>query len=133
MADVPVSASVRPTGGARVARILPALVWMAGMYYVSSIPGSNLPHLGQQDRALHFFEYLVLGFLLKFATTAFDWSRRTTPYLVAAAIGALFAATDEWHQSFVPYRHSSVSDFAFDLLGISVALIAVLIAERNRR
>lgn len=35
----------------------------------------------------------------------------------------LYAAVDEWHQSFVPGRHSSVGDFLLDLAGIGGMLL----------
>jgi VanZ family protein len=49
----------------------------------------------------------------------------------------LSAVLDEWHQSFVPGRMASVSDFGRDLIGIVGMLVALRstqeIARRRRQ
>jgi hypothetical protein len=49
--------------------------------------------------------------------------RRPTP-VVAAAIAATYAATDEVHQLFVHGRHGSPIDWAIDCTGIALAWLA---------
>ncbi len=43
------------------------------------------------------------------------------PMLTAAVISLLYAATDEYHQSFVDGRHGTPVDVLIDSLGIAVA------------
>lgn len=61
----------------------------------------------------HFLVYAVLGALLAWA------ARRTgTPLGIALAAGIAYAASDEWHQSWVPGRSSDVGDWIADALGV---------------
>lgn len=46
--------------------------------------------------------------------------------LPAVAIALLYAATDEWHQSFVTGRHGSPVDWAIDALGVGIAVALLL-------
>jgi VanZ family protein len=45
---------------------------------------------------------------------------------------AVFAASDEFHQSFVPVRTASVKDAMIDICGAAIAL-ALCVALRRRR
>lgn len=44
----------------------------------------------------------------------------------AVALGAIYAATDEWHQSFVPRRVPDIRDFWFDVFGLSLGALAII-------
>lgn len=52
---------------------------------------------------------------------------------ILVAIGSLFAASDEWHQSFIPGRDASVLDWISDCVGIlgTLFLIHKFISLRN--
>lgn len=52
------------------------------------------------------------------------WIQAALPPLV---IAALYACTDEWHQSFVPGRTSTLNDVLIDSLGACVALAGITI------
>lgn len=70
------------------------------------------------DKLLHFLEYAVLGFLLVRAIRGSDAELSgKTVVLVAFAIGALYGFTDELHQTVVPGRFATISDFIFDSIG----------------
>ena len=56
------------------------------------------------------------------------WMRTALPPLV---IAALYACSDEWHQSFVPGRTSTVFDVLIDSLGACVALAVIAIYTRH--
>ncbi len=43
----------------------------------------------------------------------------------SALVSALYAATDEWHQSFVPSREGSVWDVLLDAAGASLGLVVL--------
>lgn len=70
------------------------------------------------DKVLHFVEYSVLGGLwyraIRWGTTD-TWSRQAVP--IAIVLTSLYGASDEIHQSFVPFRESSGYDWIADTIG----------------
>ena len=73
------------------------------------------------DWLVHVVEYSVLGFLLARALvySTLDWGLAKL-WVAVAAIGVFYAATDEYHQSFVPTRDASVYDGIADTIGLSL-------------
>lgn len=66
----------------------------------------------------HFTEYFVLGGLLWRALRYHDAAgSRSRRLALSIAITAIYAISDEWHQSFVPSRTASVIDVLIDTLG----------------
>jgi VanZ family protein len=115
----------------RVGLWLLVVVWMAVIFALSS--QSQLPTpagLSDDVRSVigHLCVYGVLAGLLWMALPR-GWpaSRRIA---VAFAGAMLFGVTDEWHQSFVPNRESTVSDLIVDAIGASMALIALQLASQ---
>ena len=76
----------------------------------------------------HFTEYTVLGTLL---TLFFRWGhteKQEKPYLrlwIPAVLAFCYAATDEFHQRFVPGRSCEFRDVMIDLSGAMLGLAAV--------
>lgn len=130
---------------------LPPLVWMALIFSASADRASFsrtsrligpvvrwlFPHWTEEQvdltvlvvrKLAHFVEYAVLGGLLyrAFWRTCQSGSRlperRWAAY--ALALVALYAVTDEWHQAFVPGRHSSLFDVLVDVSGGAAGLMA---------
>ena len=101
---------------------LPPLALMALIFALSAQPDLN-SGLGVVDlvgrKIVHFLEYTLLAFLLWRALRSAGSVRR--PALVALAIASLYAATDEWHQSFVHGRHASAVDWGIDTAGAALA------------
>lgn len=107
---------------------------MAGTFFVSSIPGPQLPLTpALSDRWLHFFEYGILAVLLIYAWSAFVSRLRLRDYLGVGLFGVLYGGIDEWHQSLVPQRESSLADVAYDTAGIIAALLIVYALNRRSR
>jgi VanZ family protein len=110
-------------GGVRLlARLAPPLALMGLIFYLSAQPDLSTG-LGTWDTVLrklaHMAEYGLLWFL---------WWRalgcgRPWP---AIAITLLYAASDEFHQSFVDGRHGSPWDVAIDALGVGLAGLLVV-------
>ncbi len=73
------------------------------------------------DKIAHIVEYTFLGFLLARAWhySAPDW-KRARLWMAVLAVGVLYVATDEYHQSFVPTRDASVLDGLADTIGLSL-------------
>ena len=78
----------------------------------------------------HVVEYAVLAVLWYRAI----YARFPHPAIqpLALVCAALYAASDEFHQSFVPGRVASWSDFALDVLGGAGGLLLWNLAQRWR-
>ncbi len=75
-------------------------------------------------KTAHLCEYAVLCILFWWAlaspgTAVRPWWHRS---LFAVALAACFAASDEFHQSFVPSRGASVEDVLIDTVGATLGL-----------
>lgn len=108
-----------------VLRVLPALLMMLAIFVFSATPSRNF----QSDWLRYIFNKSghVIGYtLLTLAYwRAFGFSKKSS--WLAWPLALLYAATDEYHQSFVPGRHPAAFDvLVFDQAG---ALIAVLLAQ----
>jgi VanZ family protein len=100
---------------------LPALLYAGLIFLVSSLsrpPGPPLVH--GLDKAVHFTVYAGLG-LLAARALAGHGVRPGRAALWALALSALYAASDEVHQAFVPGRSSEVWDWVADVLGAGLA------------
>jgi len=97
-------------------RYLPPLVLMAIIFALSAQSDLN-SGLGGWDTVLrklaHMAEFGVLWLL---------WLRALGRPVAAAAITLAYAASDEWHQSFVEGRVGSPLDWAIDAAGVAIAV-----------
>lgn len=103
-------------------RWAPALLCMAAIFVASAQPTVRLPDVDNSDKMLHFAAYAGLGVLLAYGGAPAAMGRR--PLI---AIGTLYGASDEVHQSFVPGRTPDLLDWVADTLG---AIAGVLAAHR---
>lgn len=101
-------------------RWLPALLMMAIIFGLSSIPSRAMPRFGAFD-----FSVKKLGHALGYGLLALAYQRGLggkRPWL-AWMLAVIYAATDEFHQSFVPGRGPSIWDVLFfDNLGALAGL-----------
>lgn len=97
---------------------LPALAWAALIFALSSRPTIPVDLQLGRDKLAHFAAYTVLGLFLGRARRASGLSA-----LAAALLGLAYAASDEWHQSFVPGRSADVADWLADALGVLAGLL----------
>jgi VanZ family protein len=110
---------------------LPPLLLMGLIFFFSAQPSldSGLGWIDSVGRKLvHFGEYALLCFL---------WWRLLRPgmpagraALLAFVVSSLYAATDEFHQSFVDGRHGTPVDWAIDTAG--AGLVALALGRRRR-
>jgi VanZ family protein len=85
----------------------------------------------------HALEYAVLALLAWRALGGPDidgfrpwiWNRAARAWLIAA----VYAASDEWHQSFVPSRGAAVVDVLIDATGAALALAFLALVARMLR
>lgn len=110
------------------------VVWAGVIFCFSTITGSNVPSV-LPDFIPHFIEYFIFATLL----TASIWT--TKKQMPAGLIGlwaicltSIYAASDEFHQSFVPGRSPDVKDWAVNVMAaITVAVIVYLVRVRLSR
>jgi hypothetical protein len=100
-----------------VALWLPVVAWAAVIFALSAVPDLGTG-LGGWDLLLrklaHAAEYAILGALLLRATGR-AW--------LALALGALYATSDEIHQTFVPGRKGRPLDVAIDVAGLAIGVL----------
>lgn len=128
-------------------RWLPVLLWALLIYSASAdsqsvrrtsrfigpvvrwfVPAASDDTISQIQFAVrktaHFTEYAVLALLLwRALRQPGPWDPRAARLAFAGA--ALFALTDEWHQSFVPNRQAHPVDVLIDCAGAATALLAL--------
>ncbi|MBL9189386.1 MAG: VanZ family protein [Opitutaceae bacterium] len=105
------------------------LLIAAVIFYASSrshVPAPGLTRV--DDKIGHFAAYGLLASLLCRALGG-SWRGALIALLLASAYGA----SDEWHQSFVPGRHSDIADWVADTLGAAVAVVLYAGFGRYRR
>ncbi len=104
----------------------PMIVWAVALFAQSSIPGGNFPGFGifKYDKVFHAVFYIVLAWATHRALvwqTRFPFFARHH-YLFTFIVVAIYGATDEVHQYFVPQRSASLFDWFADCLGAIVYL-----------
>jgi len=91
-------------------RWFPAVAFMIIIFLFSSRPGDDLPNFYDWDyfvkKGAHMVGYGILAF-----SYLYMLGLEKRKYWLAWALAVLYAATDEFHQSFVPGRHSSIMMF----------------------
>jgi len=117
-------------------RWTPVILWMAVIFYLSSIPSPaqvELPFWDELGSYLgHFAEYTILALLLTRAQ-ARPPASLTRGFLVSFLVALAYAFSDEFHQRFVPNRTSSLVDVAVDAAGVAFALGLVWLLAAVRR
>jgi VanZ family protein len=110
----------------KLRRWLPALLWMGLIFFLSSQP--KLPRHPDDvvdfiiKKTGHMMEYGILAFLI---WRALAMGGSLSPLVKAFLLSLLYAASDEYHQSFVPGRDGNPFDVCVDAIGALMALIFV--------
>jgi VanZ family protein len=111
----------------------PLLRWL-----LPGVADTTVEHVQYTVRkAGHVSEYAILAWLLWRAvrpparSDRRPWSWKTAA--AAVALAALYACTDEYHQSFVATRYASALDVAIDTLGAAIGMAAVWLIGRWRK
>jgi VanZ family protein len=132
---------------------LPVFVWMGLIFLGSTDQGSHthtagfiepllrwlMPHASRETidrihfgirKCAHITEYSILGGLALRAlapkSAAVFAEKQWKIVGLALAVAALYAASDEFHQSFVPSRGASVVDVLIDTCGACIGIAVVL-------
>ena len=112
---------------------LPVVAYVALIFVLSAQPGLNPPvRFQNSDKLLHLLEYGVLGLLfaraLRASMPARSWLFTS---LLALGVGLGIGACDEYFQSFIPGRDSTVFDWLADGTGLTFAQLVYLAAARE--
>ena len=110
---------------------LPAALYYALIFYLSSRSyGIDVgpPHL---DKAVHCVEFALLAFLLSLGFFKSLKSSFKGKAVLTVSTGLLLGLLDETHQYFVPLRQFEVLDLAFDSLGILIGLLVYFFVSRK--
>lgn len=115
----------------RIFSIILAIILAITIFYVSSL---SLPP-GQEtgiDLSIP-YHILVFFYFSFFLFIALSGNKQGLKYFfLTLIIALLYAASDEFHQLFVPYRSSSFSDFMVDSFGILVSSFLLLFLTRKK-
>ncbi len=97
----------------------PTVAWMTVLFLLSSLSYSDLSSFPfsfpVNDKVIHVALYSVLGAMLQYGRLS---SKNGLAHWTVIAVGVLYGASDEWHQSFVPGRDPSVADLSADAVGV---------------
>jgi VanZ family protein len=95
----------------------PVVAYMALIFVLSAQPQPPLP-TQLTDKQGHSIGYFGLAVTVSRALAGGLATGATLPAAAAAwTIAGAYAATDEWHQSFVPGRSADVHDWYADVIG----------------
>ncbi len=116
---------------------LPPVMCMMLIFYLSSgtwesisLPRWKVP----SDKVVHAVMYGGLCYLwIRAFRLGGLRSISAVGLLTAALIAAIYGLTDEYHQSFIPGRSSSVGDIVADAAGASTVAVLVGVGQYRRR
>ena len=96
---------------------------MVFIFIQSALPAEGLSFVIR--KCAHFTEYMILGMSLFVTVREFipDEERVAAVQIVSWSIGALYAVTDESHQSFVPGRSCEIRDILIDSCGVAAGVL----------
>jgi VanZ family protein len=123
-----------------IVRWLPAIIWMAAIFYLSHQTGEELGSLLPLFQIIlpaisdfnwgHFIAYFILALTVYYAL-----GRRWPTYwgkLLVILICAAYGVTDEIHQHFVPGRMPDFLDLRNDVIGAAIAMMMISIPRFRR-
>ena len=115
---------------------LPVIVY-AGLIFIASsistIP-PNLPEFSFRDKIIHITEFMILGSLIWRSAVKWNLKFRSAGLIILVfIIGAVYAASDEVHQLYVPGRNGCFYDWLADIIGLAIGLITAYIFYNKRK
>ena len=141
----------------RLWRYAPLIFWMAAIFFASTDEFSGaktgsviepilrwfFPQIAAEHVELihllvrktgHFTEYAILGLLAARAFSASGYFLLRRRWFVASLLLiAIYALSDEYHQSYVPSRTASIYDSLIDIAGGLTALLLKVLWSKSRK
>lgn len=110
----------------------PVILCVVAIFSMSSLTAADIHRLNvfripseYVHRIGHLIEYAVLAALLVRALYHSDTGMSPIRMNTVAVIALiLFAGTDEWHQTFVPGRKGRAGDVLYDILCVTMGIVA---------
>lgn len=112
---------------------LPVMIYAVLIVSVSSMSQTRIAsmHIEMKDYLLHFLEYNFFGVTwLWFFLGDQGLHALKTAYHRTIFAGSTVAMLDEFYQSFIPGRHSSLHDVAADAMGIILSILTFWVIMR---
>ena len=115
---------------------LPVVVYMAAIFYLSSLPEPVLP-ANISDKSAHSFGYTGLAIVVSRAVAG-GLPRRVTARIAITvlAMTMVYSISDELHQMFVPGRVADIYDVQADAIGATIGTFVCwawgIISSRGR-
>ena len=106
---------------ASIGRWAVVMLWMGVIFWFSAQPKDalNLAQSTLMSKLAHVIEYAIQGWLIQWARGGRN--RQRVGWL-SWLIAVVYAATDEYHQSFTPGRAPLVTDVIIDSLGAAIGV-----------
>ena len=108
-------------------RWIPAFIVMSVIYIASSTPAADIPDYGIWDTLVKKGGHM-LGYGILSTTYWYGFGFNKKKGWLAWLLAVLYAATDEFHQTFTPGRHPSVVDVLLFDGGGAAAGLSILAA-----
>ena len=96
-------------------KFIPFLILCAVISWLSHLPGEAISYpmpFDGVDKLVHVFGFTAVGL-------SAIWPLKNH-FGFALALGSGFGLVDEWHQHFIPGRHSDALDVVADALGVLI-------------
>jgi VanZ family protein len=116
----------------RILSWLPAIIWAGFIFFLSAQHETPVDGYSSADMLFiigHLVLYAILMVLIVIALRRSTTLPVVQTHLIAFAIVALYAFSDEFHQSFVPGRDPTAFDWIVDMAG--AFLIWLLLLRRE--
>lgn len=115
----------------RAFNIVITIILAAVIFYQSSIIFGAGGAMGMLSIAYHFGVFFMFAFFL--LLTLKGKNKINKKHIIfALVLGLIYAALDELHQYFVPFRSCNIQDFLIDSAGIILALIVLVVIYRKK-
>ena len=114
----------------QVVRWLPAIFWMAFLFYLSH-QAAPLERVSSNIDPFfaHVAVYGILAFLLHAALAGYNrGAPRWVPLSIAFALAVLYGVSDEFHQAYVSGRVASELDLLADAIGAAIGVYLASLA-----
>ncbi len=117
----------------KLAYFLPAAAYYVLVFIVSSSDIGISIDVLYFDKAAHFAEYGILGFLLAFGFFNVLGTPLAWKFILSFFTCITLAGLDEFHQFFVPWRQVEILDLLADSLGAAAGVLFFLILYARKK
>jgi len=113
----------------------PVFVYSGIIFWVSSLPNLDAKvDIKHFDKVLHIIEYVPLGLLLSRAfCCSTDRLNNKIILILSLLLASVYGLSDEYHQSFVLGRDSSVLDVFADSIGSAIGAFGYIIFNNKSK